>query len=60
MEDTKYGDITTIGITVSGLISIEFYDPGQIDGRDFTTIYLTAEQAKTVARMGDMINGSTD
>ena len=51
----SYGDITIIGITESGLISIEFYDPGQQDGTDYTTIFLTIEQVKKISQLGEII-----
>lgn len=58
MEDTrKWGDISTMGITESGMVSIEFYDPVQMDGSDYTTIYLTIEQVKTISKLGEIIDG---
>lgn len=59
MDKLTWGDISNIGITTSGLVSIEFYDPGQQDGTDYTTIYLTAEQTKMISKFGEILNGKT-
>jgi hypothetical protein len=56
MEDKRqWGDISTIGITESGMVSIEFYDPAQMDGSDYTTIFLTPEQVTRVSKLGEII-----
>ena len=59
MDKLKYGYIMTFGITTSGFISIEFYDPGQQDGRDTTVIYLTIKQAKLISKLGEIIDVKT-
>ena len=55
MEKLKWGDITIIGITTSDRISIEFYNPGQCDGTDYSIIFLTIEQAELINKLGEIL-----
>lgn len=59
MEKLKWGDISIMGITTSGLLSIEFYNPGQEDGMDYSTIFLTIEQVQMINKLGEILNGKT-
>ena len=59
MKEAKWGDISIMGITTSGLISIEFYNPGQGDGTDYSIITLTPEQVKIINKLGDILHGQT-
>lgn len=62
MDDLKckWGDIFNLGITTSGLISIGFYNPGQtLDESDYSTIFLTIEQAETIYKLKQIIDGKT-
>ena len=55
MDELKYGDITTIGITASGMISVEFYNPHQIEDQEYETVWLTVEQAKTIFKLARIL-----
>lgn len=57
MDKRVWGDISIIGITESGMVSIEFYDPGQQDGTEYTAIFLTLEQAKKITKLVEIIGG---
>ncbi len=60
MDKLTYGDITVIGITTSGLVSIQFYDPSQLNGEEYSTIYLTIPQVEIISKLGEILSGKTD
>jgi hypothetical protein len=55
MSDKRsWGDVSIIGITETGMVSIEFYAPG-IGDDEYLTIFLTLEQVKKISRLGVII-----
>lgn len=58
MDKRIWGHISIIGITESGMVSIEFYAPDSGDN-EYTTIFLTIRQVEKITKMGEIIRGKT-
>jgi hypothetical protein len=53
----RWGDISIIGITESGKISIEFFNPDSCDDSGYTTIFLDSEHIERISKLGEIIRG---